>query len=115
MRVGMANAGSANANKNVAWSERWNLDPLLFQRRTDRGEAKSVHFAAACPLALRIAKRLQPERIVVYPSFTKYLPGSCFTRRFSSRRRSVEETVPLGSSAFVAMSSIDVSVSRIES
>ena len=46
-----------------------------------------------------------------YPSFTKYFPGNCFTRRFNSSRSSVDETVPLGRSAVDAISSIEVSVS----
>ena len=48
-------------------------------------------------------------------SFTKYFPGNCLTSRFSSRRKRVEETVPLGNSDFVAMASIDVSSVSIAS
>jgi hypothetical protein len=47
MRVGMANAGGANADQDVARTNRRNLDPLLFQRRTDCGEANGFHATAA--------------------------------------------------------------------
>src|ERR1700738_1967754 len=37
MRVGVANAGSANADQDFTQTNGRNLDPLLFQRRTDCG------------------------------------------------------------------------------
>ncbi len=38
-----------------------------------------------------------------YDSLTKYLPGSCLTRRFNSRRSRTDETVALGSSLAVVI------------
>ena len=57
-----------------------------------------------------VCKSRQQDRGRAYASFTKYFPGSCLTSRFSSRRRRVEETVPLGRSHFAAIWSIGVSV-----
>src|SRR2546423_8728733 len=125
MGVGMTNARGANANQDVAWTDARNFNRLLFEWRTDFSEANGFHAVAVVlratfgitqrtisRVARRTATRLQKA---CYPSFTKYFPGSCFTSFFNSSRRSVEETVPLGRSAFVAMSSIDVSVSRMAS
>ena len=125
MRVGMTNAGGANAYQDITRSDARNFDLLLFQRRIDCSEANGFHSVAVAlwatfgitqriisRVARRTATRLQKA---CYPSFTKYLPGSCFTNFFNSSRRSVDETVLLGSSAFVAISSMAVSVSRIAS
>ena len=106
MRVGMANAGGANTNKNVAGNNGRDVDLLLFQRRLDCGKTNSFH-----------ARRHRSTGILpaCYASLTKYFPGNCLTSRFSSRRSRVEETVPLGNLDFVAMASIDVSVVSIAS
>lgn len=48
MRVGMADAGRANANQDIALTDRRSLDPLLFQRRTDCGETNGFHANARC-------------------------------------------------------------------
>src|SRR4029453_14982122 len=45
-----------------------------------------------------------------YPSFTKYFPGNCLTKRFNSNCNRVDETLALGRCVFSVMSSIDVSV-----
>src|SRR5439155_4526087 len=50
-----------------------------------------------------------PWQDLSYPSLTKYFPGNCFTKRFSSNCNKVDETTALGSAAFAAMSSIGVS------
>src|SRR5947199_10505146 len=63
----------------------------------------------------QLAQRGRADRGRGYASFTKYFPGNCFTSRFSSRLRRVEETVPLGKLHFVAISSIGVSVASIAS
>src|SRR5947199_10226934 len=63
----------------------------------------------------QLAQRGRADRGRGYASFTKYFPGNCFTSRFSSRARRVEETVPLGKFDFVAISSICVSVASIAS
>src|SRR4026208_2089123 len=51
----------------------------------------------------------------VYPSFTKYLPGNCLTSRFSSRRKSTDDTVGLGNLHLAAMASIPVSLAFVAS
>jgi len=50
-----------------------------------------------------------------YPSFTKYFPGNCLTKRFSSNCNSVDETAALDNLLFVAISSMGVSVASIAS
>ncbi len=50
-----------------------------------------------------------------YPSLTKYFPGSCLTKRFSSNCNKVDETAALDSFVFWVMSSIDVSTASIAS
>lgn len=122
VRVGMTNPRAFHANQHIARAERRDLDLFLFERRAGFSKTKSSQVeiengisAARLGPALCIAKRLQREANVVYASFTKYFPGNCFTRRFSSRRNKLEETVPLGNSDSVAMSSIDVSVALIAS
>jgi len=51
----------------------------------------------------------------VYPSFTNYFPGNCLTSRFSSSRKSTDETVGLGKLHLAAMASIAVSLASIAS
>ena len=43
-----------------------------------------------------VCKSQQQRTGARYDSFTKYFPGSCLTRRFSSSRRRADETVALG-------------------
>jgi hypothetical protein len=37
MRIGMTNSSRANANQDVVLTDTGKIDPLIFQRRTDRG------------------------------------------------------------------------------
>src|SRR6266699_7107781 len=50
-----------------------------------------------------------------YPSFTKYFPGNCLTKRFSSNCNKIDETAALVSFVFSLISSIDVSVASMAS
>ena len=66
--------------------------------------------------ALATASKLRDapyQKSLIQPSLTKYFPGNCLTRRFSSSCKSVEETAALGRSLRAAMSSMEVSVASI--
>jgi hypothetical protein len=43
MRVGMADAGGADADQNVTRADGRKVDLLFLERRTDRGKADSFH------------------------------------------------------------------------
>ena len=55
------------------------------------------------------------QKSLIQPNLTKYFPGNCLTRRFSSSCKSVDETAALGRSLRAAISSIEVSVASIAS
>src|SRR5947207_14783947 len=66
--------------------------------------------------AVRRARSDAPyQKSLTQPSLTKYFPGNCLTRRFSSNCNNVDETAALGNSLFAAISSIEVSVASIAS
>jgi hypothetical protein len=123
MRIGMTNPGGVYSNQHIARADPRGGNLLRLEGRTGFDKAngfqvervRSDASRALFDPALRIAKRLQREAPLVYASLTKYFLGNCLTSRFSSRRRRVEETVPLGNSDFVAMASIGVSVVSIAS
>lgn len=117
MRVRMADAGGANANQHIARPNTRSTDLPLLQRRAEIDEADCFHSVAVALWATstNISRVAQRRGYRSYPNFTKYFPGNCFTSFFNSSRKRVDETVPLGSSAFAAISSICVSVSLIAS
>src|SRR5205814_282188 len=103
MRIGMTNSGRGYLNQYIERTDWRDCDLPFFEQRTGLDKANSFH-----AIELEVAQS-------DYASFTKYFPGNCLTSRFSSRRRRVEETVPLGNLDFAAISSIKVSVASIAS
>src|SRR5262249_13775668 len=67
------------------------------------------------PFVRRARSDAAYQKSLIQPSLTKYFPGNCLTRRFSSNCNSVDETAALGNWVRVAMSSIEVSTASIAS
>src|SRR4029450_11006486 len=89
----------------------------VIMRDLDMGAGNRTQLRDFCKweTLFRHAPLGDPASRYTHPSFTKYFPGNCLTKRFNSNCSRVDETGALGRRVFSVISSIDVSVASMES
>src|SRR4051812_27726205 len=92
MRVRVANAGRANADQDVARANGRNIDLLLFERRTDGGEADSFHDRGRLALLTCHVERSETSLIISVRPAKKWSEILRFAQDDRIRRRSTAET-----------------------